>query len=54
MVQKLFSNMTNEKKMKQFIKCTFCGKCDNVEYLAGPEWFCNKRGHYNHRHKDNS
>ena len=45
---------TDEKRMKHFTKCTFCGKCDNVQYLAGLEWFCNKRCHYNYRHKDDS
>jgi len=30
---------TDEKRMKHFTKCTFCGKCDNVQYLAGLEWF---------------
>jgi len=45
---------TDEKRMKHFTKCKFCGKCDNVQYLAGLEWFCNKRCHYNYRHKDNN
>ena len=27
--------MIKEKKMKHFIKCTFCGKSDRVEYLGG-------------------
>ncbi|MDH5418704.1 MAG: hypothetical protein OEW86_12085 [Nitrosopumilus sp.] len=46
--------MNKEKSMKHFIKCTFCGKSDHVEYLGGLEWFCNKRCHYNYRHmKDN-
>ena len=35
----LFFNMTNEKEIKYFIKCTFYSKCDNVEYLAGFEGF---------------
>lgn len=49
------NNMTKEKNMKHFIKCTFCGKSDHVEYLGGLNWFCNKRCHYNFRHmKDNS
>jgi hypothetical protein len=45
---------TDEKRMKHFTKCTFCGKCDDVQYLSGLEWFCNKRCHYNYRHKDDS
>jgi hypothetical protein len=27
--------MNKEKSMKHFIKCTFCGKSDRVEYLGG-------------------
>jgi hypothetical protein len=49
------NGMRKEKSMKHFTKCTFCGKCDHVEYLGGLDWFCNKRCHYNYRHiKDNS
>jgi len=48
------NSMRKEKSMKRFIKCTFCGKSDCVEYLGGLDWFCNKRCHYNYRHmKDN-
>jgi len=43
--------MINVKKMKYFIKDTFCG---NVEYLTSLEGCCNKRCQYNHSHKDNS
>ena len=47
--------MVKEKSMKNFIKCTFCGRSDRVEYLGGLDWFCNKRCHYKFRHmKDNS
>ena len=42
--------MKKEKNMKHFIKCTFCGKSDHVEYLGGLDWFCNKRCHYKYRH----
>ena len=31
--------MTNKKRIKYFTKCTFCSKCDNVEYLADFEGF---------------
>ena len=34
-----FFNMTNKKRIKYFTKCTFCSKCDNVEYLADFEGF---------------
>lgn len=49
------NSMRKEKSMKRFIKCTFCGKSDRVEYLGDLDWFCNKRCHYHYRHmKDNS
>jgi len=44
--------MKEEKRMKAVIKCKFCGKSDHVEYLGGLDWFCNKRCHYNYRHKE--
>ena len=48
-------NVVREKSIKNFIKCTFCGRSDRVEYLGGLDWFCNKRCHYKFRHmKDNS
>ena len=44
--------MKDEKRMKAVIKCKFCGKSDHVEYLGDLDWFCNKRCHYNYRHKE--
>lgn len=43
--------MNKKESMKHFIKCTFCGKSDCVEYLGGLDWFCNKRCYCNFRHK---
>ena len=42
----------DEKRMKNTIKCKFCGKSDHVEYLGGLDWFCNKRCHYKFRHNE--
>ena len=42
----------DEKRMRSAIKCNFCGKTDNVDYLGGLDWFCNKRCYYKFRHSE--
>lgn len=41
--------MIKDNTVKHSIKCMYCENPDDVKYLGGVDWFCNKGCHYNYR-----